>query len=129
MPDQVRHDGVRLSNCQVNNHLATPELNHSRPSLFRLSLVQSEMNPRCARTQNASPNLADNGVPSMTRKLCRENEDNLPDCHARNLQRCWKEPKPPPVAFEKSGHTALLSETLRSPDKPILLPRQPAQMP
>jgi len=23
MPDQVRHDGVRLSNCQVNNKITT----------------------------------------------------------------------------------------------------------
>jgi hypothetical protein len=41
-------------------------LNHSRLSLFRQSLLQAEMNHCCARTPNASTNLADNAVPSMT---------------------------------------------------------------
>ena len=55
----VLYSGIQVEDWRLKyiNHLATPELNHSRPSLFWLSLFQAKMNPGWVRSPKASINL------------------------------------------------------------------------
>ena len=87
------------------------------------------MNYHWSKIPNVSINLAGNVFLSMSRRQCKENEGNRPDCRAHILQQYLKVQKLLPAAFERSNHITLLSETLRSFDKLILLFRRPTQMP